>query len=265
MPDPVHGGPLTGEEQRASLTASEAALQRVREDRLLIDRVDLWLYAEIAPYVGQRVLEIGCGLGNFARYLTRCELYLGTDLSAESVAHVNRLYHDQPHMQARVADVTSPSFLSLAGLQVDTIFSLNVLEHVEDHAEALRNAKAVLEPGGALILVVPAHAWLYGTMDRALGHCRRYSKEAMAALLGEVGLALVKLKYLNALGALGWYVNGRIRRQQTPPANQLRLFNKLVPLVQRMERAAPPPFGISLLAVARKAVGQDAILPHGGR
>ena len=67
---------------------SEVALQQVHERRLLIDQVDLWLYEEVVPYLGKRILEIGCGLGNLARYLTDRELYVGTDLSSESVAAV---------------------------------------------------------------------------------------------------------------------------------------------------------------------------------
>lgn len=232
-------------------------MQRARQDRLLIDRVDLWLYQEIEPYLGQRILEIGCGLGNFARHLTHRRFYLGTDLSPESVARVNRLLRHQSHMQACVADLTGPAFQDLARFEIDTVFSLNVLEHIEDHALALRNARAVLQPGGHLILVVPAHPWLYGTMDRALGHHRRYTKQAMAALLGDVALIPVKLSYLNAFAALGWFANGRILRQQAPPSGQLRLFNHLVPLLKHLERAVPPPFGISLLAVARKERGRE--------
>ena len=250
MPEPVDAGRVRQGEPEGRVTAGEAAMQRVREDRLLIDQVDLWLYEEIAPFLGQRVLEIGCGLGNFARYLTDRALYVGTDLSPESVAHVNRLYQAQPNMQACVADVAGADFLALGRFEIDTIFSLNVLEHIEDQVQALRQARAVLQPGGRLILVVPAHDWLYGSMDRAIGHYRRYDKQTMAALFEEVGLRSLELKYLNALGALGWYTNGRIRRQETPPSGQLHLFNRLVPLLKRFERAVPVPFGVSLLAVA---------------
>ena len=87
---------------------SEAALQKVREDRLLIDAVDQWLYEEIAPYLGHRVLEIGCGLGNFARHLTDREFYLGTETSAESIDHVEQVFAGHPNMRFAVADATAP-------------------------------------------------------------------------------------------------------------------------------------------------------------
>ena len=236
----------------AHLEYSEVALPRVREDRLLIDQVDLWLYEEIAPYLGQRILEIGCGLGNFARHLMDRELYIGTDTSPESIAQVTETYSSYSNMDFYVADATSNRFAHFARYNLDTVFSLNVFEHIQDDLLALRNAKRVLQPGGRLILVVPAHDWLYGTIDRAIGHHRRYSKQRMAGAFHEVGLTCVIQRYINALGALGWFVNGRVLKQEVPPSKQLRLFNTLVPMLKRFERAVNVPFGISLMAVARK-------------
>jgi len=236
----------------AHLEYSEVALQKVREDRLLIDQVDLWLYEEIAPYLGQRILEIGCGLGNFARHLTDRELYVGTDTSPDSIAHVTKMYSPHPNVHFHVADATSNRFAQFARYNLDTVFSLNVFEHIQDDVSALRNAKRVLRPGGRLILVVPAHDWLYGTIDRAIGHHRRYSKQRMASAFHELGLTCITQKYINALGALGWFVNGRVLKQEVPPSGQLRLFNGLVPMLKRFERTVNVPFGVSLMAVARK-------------
>jgi SAM-dependent methyltransferase len=231
---------------------SETALQKVREDRLLINAVDEWLYEEIAPYLGQRIIEIGCGLGNFAHHLSDREFYLGTETSAEIIDCVRGVFADRPNMHFAVADITAPAFADFTSHAIDTVFSLNVFEHIEDHEAALRNAARVLQPGGHLILIVPAHMALYGTIDRAIGHYRRYDKPVMTDLLGRAGLTCIKQKYINALGALGWWVNGRLRRQEAPPSDQLRLFNRIVPALKRLERTLPVPFGISLLAVARR-------------
>ena len=231
---------------------SETALQKVREDRLLIDQVDDWLYEEIAPFLGWRILEIGCGSGNFARHMTHRELYIGIDIAADSVAQVERTYANQPNMQVFVADVTNEAFLEFAQYDIDTIFSLNVYEHIEDDVRALRHVHSVLQPGGRLILVVPAHDWLYGTIDRAIGHYRRYSKKSTVNVITDVGFKMIEQKYINAVGAIGWFVSGRILRNETPPADQLRLFNRVVPVLKRVEQSVAMPFGISLLSVAEK-------------
>lgn len=232
---------------------SEAALQQVREDRLLIHEVDRWLYEEITPYIGQRVLEIGCGVGNFSRHFVDRDLYVGIEPSAESINVVRQKFADFPNMQAFVYDATSPGFShQFSGFRLDTIFSLNVFEHIEDHMAALRNGAAVLQSGGKFILIVPAHQWLYGGIDRAIGHYRRYSKRLVADMFSQVGLTCVAQRYINALGALGWFVNARFRTVETPPQSQLRLFNRITPWLKRAERIAPPPFGISVMTVGIK-------------
>jgi len=234
------------------LEYSEVALQRVREDRLLLSALDQWLFEEIEPYLGKRILEIGCGLGNFAGHLTNRELYVGVETEESSVRHVQSAFAAHPNMHALVADVTTDDYLALGQHAFDTAFSLNVFEHIQDDLTAIKHAAALLQPGGRLILVVPAHPWLYGSIDRAIGHYRRYDKQTMAGMFRQAGLDVVKLKYINALGALGWWANGRLRKQQTPPSGQLRLFNVLVPALKRIEHTVPVPFGISLLAVGCK-------------
>ena len=133
----------------------------------------------MCPTSVKRILEIGCGLGNLARYLTDRELYVGTDVSSESVATVVETFSSHPNMRAYVADVTDSTFTELAHFNFDTVISLNVFEHIEDDVLALQNTRKVLQPDGKLILVVPAHDSLYGTMDRSIGHYRRYSKRRM--------------------------------------------------------------------------------------
>jgi SAM-dependent methyltransferase len=240
--------------EESDVEFSEAALQRVREDRLLIDGVDAWLFEEVAPYLGERVLEVGCGVGNFAQHLMGRALYAGIDVSHESVRSFNETYGTFPNAFALELDVCTPKLLELAHLGFDTVFSLNVLEHIADDRAALQNIGRVLRPGGMLVLVVPAHNWLYGSMDRSIGHHRRYDKRKMSNLLGATGFRCVAQKYINALGAVGWYVNGRILERETPPSQQLRVFNKVVPLLKLVERIVPVPFGISLLAVAERRV-----------
>ena len=231
----------------------QEALQEVRERRFLINRCDEWIYDEIAPFIGQRVLEVGCGLGNLMLHLLDRELLVGIDSDVKSIEHLSTVYETEESVHVYPLDVCDPEVLRLEALGFDTVMSLNVLEHVENDVVALEHMRKLLVPGGRLVLIVPAHRWLYGTMDQAIGHLRRYDRALMNDTLAQAGFSPVVLKYLNAVGTLGWFVNGRVLRQSVPPSGQLRLFNVIVPFLRAVERRVPPSFGLSLLAVAKCA------------
>jgi len=152
---------------------SEAALQKVREDRMLLDEVDDWVYELIEPFIGQRVLEIGCGLGNFTRRLTNRELYIGTDISTECINYIKDNFEGYTNIRAYAVNVADESVLGLSHYSIDTVFSLNVFEHIVDDRAAIKIIAQMLQPGGVAILVVPAHNLLYGSMDKPIGHYRR--------------------------------------------------------------------------------------------
>ena len=234
------------------MTLGESALQQVRETRVLIDRCDDWLFGAIEPYVGERVLEVGCGLGNLTRHLVDRELVVGVDVSEASVAHVNSTYRHDPHVLAFAYDVTSPVVLSLKTHRFDTVVSLNVLEHIEDDRLALQRIHELLAPSGRLVLIVPAHRQLYGTMDRAIGHYRRYSDRDLTRKLHDARFEIIVQKHINCIGALGWMVNGRILRREAPPPSQLRLFNSMMGLIAAFERVFRLPFGLSILSVSER-------------
>ncbi|HOU11947.1 MAG TPA: class I SAM-dependent methyltransferase [Anaerolineae bacterium] len=228
----------------------EKALHEVRQTRFLINRVDDWIYEEITPFVGNRVLEVGCGLGNLFPRLHDRELIFGIDTSEESIRELKQRFIHAPNIQAQVYDICDPAVLDLKPNAFDTIISLNVLEHIADDTAALVNMRQLLT-AGHLVVIVPAHSWLYGTMDSSIGHFRRYDKEQMQVKLSQAGFEIVMQRYLNFAGALGWFVSGKILRKKTPPANQLRLFNLLVPFLRYIEANINSPVGVSLLSVAR--------------
>ena len=98
---------------------------------------------------------------------------------------------------------------------------------------------------------MPAHEWLYGAIDRAIDHHRRYERTGLEAKLREAGFQLEHTQFFNRLGVLGWYLNSVILRRSRVPGLQLQLQNALVPLL-RAEGALHLPFGLSLVAVARR-------------
>lgn len=230
----------------------EQALRDVREKRLLIDEQDRWLIDLLSPYLGQRVLEIGCGWGNVLRLINdKVSEIVAIDIDPESVEQVRSLYGDDSSVSVRVGDICDPATVDSLGSGYDSVLSVNVLEHIEDDTRALLNMKRLIKPNGHLLLVVPAHPGLYNQMDRSIGHFRRYRKSEFAKRMTDLGCEVVEMRYVNALGAIGWALSGKILRKQTAPSAQLRLMNALIPTLRWCESVVKPPFGTSLVAVLR--------------
>ncbi len=211
-----------------------------------------WLVDQFREELGRRVLEIGAGFGNLTRYLRDRELVVASDLDPVALEYLKGAFRDDPVV--RVASYRFPlepaAREEIRALSIDTIVCCNVLEHIEDDRRALADMRALLTPGGRLILLVPALARLYGTLDQHLRHYRRYEKAELEHKLAEAGLTLRECRFLNRPGVFGWFVNGRIFRRRVLPRGQLRLFNLLLPLLKREEKR-PPRYGMSLLAIAR--------------
>ena len=106
-------------------------------------------------------------------------------------------------------------------------------------------------PEGKLALLVPAHRFLYGEFDRALGHFRRYGRRELAAKLGKAGFVVREMNFFSLAAALPWLINGRLLKRDYIPAGQANLANLLVPLL-KLERLIGPPCGLSLIAIAQK-------------
>ena len=141
---------------------------------------------------------------------------------------------------------------ALADERFDTIICLNVLEHVQDDGRSLVVMRALLRPGGRLLLLVPALPWIYGTLDAALGHHRRYTPQELADKFAAAGLAMRHLEYFNLAGILGWWVAGRVLRRRLIPIASLALYDALVP-VFRLERFLPWRIGQSLIAIGERS------------
>jgi len=219
-----------------------------------------WLVQRFTHALGRRVLEIGAGFGNVTRHLLESdpgspvrELVVASDVDPVAVEYLKGTFRE--NRTVRVASyrfpLTPDEREEIRGHEIDTIVCCNVLEHIEDDAGTLADMLAVLQPGGRLILLVPALSWLYGTLDEHLRHFRRYEKEEVLEKLARSGFVIEDCRFVNRIGILGWFVNGRVLRRQVLPRSQLKAFKFLLPLLRREERN-PPRSGMSLLAVARK-------------
>jgi len=211
-----------------------------------------WIFEEIQPFLKGNLLEVGCGTGNLTGWLLEQGRVVATDLNQDYLELVQRRYTTHPNLITTLTwDVRRP-FSAPLPHTVDTLVCSNVLEHVEEDESVLNHFFDLLSGGGRLILLVPALKILYNSLDRELGHYRRYSRKELSEKLERNRFKVIHLDYFNLFGILGWFVNGTILKRRLLPERQMKFFNTLVPLFKAAEERIPGRVGQSLIAVGEK-------------
>ena len=216
----------------------------------LADQYNSWIFSQIFPYLGREVLEVGCGNGNFTELLAqKCPRVVAVDLNEEYVRAAQTRLKEKPGVEVLVTDATQLQWER----SFDTLVMLDVLEHIEDDVKMLRQLGSCLKPGGKLVIKVPALDCLYSSMDKAIGHYRRYKKKTLIKTFRQAYLSRPLVWYFNLSGIPGWWLNGQVLGRTTPPSEQVALFNQVVPFLRVIEGRLKPPIGLSLFAVATKS------------
>jgi glycosyltransferase involved in cell wall biosynthesis len=224
-------------------------LQAMRHAR----RYNAWIFLRIAPFIGERVLEAGTGIGNITQHMLSRQLVIALDHNPHYVERMRHAFGHNPNVRVELFDLTDISaYERFKSDRLDTIICINVLEHVEPDVGVLRTFQSILAPGGRAIILVPQGPSLYGSIDKALGHHRRYTQEELAGKMSEAGFAVEHISGLNRTAPLGWLVNGRILKRKAVPVNQVRLLDAFVPLIRILDRVLPLP-ALSLIAIGRKS------------
>jgi SAM-dependent methyltransferase len=197
-------------------------------------------------------MEVGAGVGNFA-------VSLLNQIPLERLVLVEPAVNLQGRLEARfTADarvkIVKGELGDCGGFgKFDTLIAVNVIEHIEDDSRFLRQAYELLAPGGTVVLFAPALQSLYGSLDAAFDHFRRYSRAGMATLLTRGGFSLEHTRYLNFPGVFSWFLAGKVLRQATLKPAQVRFYDRyVIPVVSRVEGWCEPPIGQNLLAIACK-------------
>lgn len=212
-----------------------------------------WILEHFAPHLHGHVIEVGAGIGNVsARYVDRVEHALLVEPAVNLHAKLAARLGGHPHVTTTCAllDEVPPDLLARP---FDAAIMVNVLEHIQDDAAVLRRLYDLLQPGGALLIFVPAMPWLYGTLDALVHHVRRYTRDDLANRLRDAGFGIGQLRYFDALGVLPWFVAGRVAKQKRFDSRAAMLYDRVgVPLTRALEQWLEPPVGKSLVAVAFK-------------
>jgi SAM-dependent methyltransferase len=219
--------------------------------------INRWVYEKISRYAQGQVLEIGSGIGNISALLLTDQSTVSlSDLRPEYCRLLEKKFGQDPHLQGVYElDLSLKDFKTKnAGLleKFDTVVALNVIEHIADDSLAIRNAKALLRVNGRLVILVPAGQWLFNSLDRELGHYKRYTKAGLNGLLESAGLVVRESRYFNAAAILGWWFSGNILREKIISPSKLNLFNQWVPFFRIVDWFVTPFIGVSVISVSTK-------------
>jgi SAM-dependent methyltransferase len=213
--------------------------------------VSRWTMDQFEPHLGDNVLEAGTGIGNLTRHLLRKKRLVGVDVDPFYVQTLDRRWGQFANVEIIEGDLQDPNLYEKLGpATFDSVLCVNVVEHLDHPELSMEGFGRVLRPGGAAIILVPAHQWLYSRVDRAIHHRQRYEKHQLVALIDASGLLVESVFEFNRFGVLGWTFN-KVTGSTSIRRWQARAFSILLPIAKSVERFRFLP-GLSLIAIARK-------------
>jgi SAM-dependent methyltransferase len=204
-----------------------------------------YLRRSMQPYLRGSVLEVGAGLGANTRQFAALQFDRWTCLEPDE----SLLEQIEPEDRR---ELVSGDLSALHSSRLfDAILYVDVLEHIKDDAAELRRAAAHLSSGGWLIVLSPAHPFLFSPFDQAIGHYRRYTRESLRAV-APPELHQEKLVYLDAVGLLASLANRLLLNQSMPTAAQIKTWDSvLVPCSRVLDPLLFGAVGKSVLGIWR--------------
>ncbi|MGH2953364.1 MAG: class I SAM-dependent methyltransferase [Solirubrobacterales bacterium] len=211
-----------------------------------------WIFEQFEDAIAGSVAEIGAGIGTFSeRILSRgVDRLLLVEPEAACMAELRSRFAADPRVELAAEEVPGSPTLERSSGAFDFVLCQNVLEHIPDHAGALRALAAALRPGGRLGLLVPANPRLFGPLDRAYGHERRYERDSLAQLVSAAGFEIDEIYPFNLPGVPAWWLKSRIGGPGIG-GRSLRLYEPVVRAWRPVEQRRRPPVGLSLIVRAR--------------
>ena len=216
-----------------------------------------WMYGTIRPYCSGEILEIGSGLCNISQFFLK-EGYQITlsDIRNNYCKELRDKFSAFSNLREIIRlDIIHSDFEKAYRsyfFKYDTVFALNVIEHIKDDDLAISNCYNLLKSNGKLIILVPAYPQLYNKFDKGLQHYRRYTKKSLNKLIIKNKFRIIRSQYFNAAGILGWFVSGKLLKNKTIPECQMNLYDNLVPIFRIIDRLLLNQVGLSVISIAQK-------------
>jgi len=213
-----------------------------------------WIYETVAPHCSGKILEIGSGLGNISAFFMKDQKDITlSDIRANYRTALESNFNLKENSVLNI-DIAHPDFTTTYSTLLnsfDSVFALNVVEHIKEDELAIKNMYQLLKPGGEMCILVPAYQALYNNIDHSLEHFRRYNKKSLSALMGKYA-PIKKAFYFNAAGIFAWWFSGKILRQKTIPAGEMKLYNAFVPVFKIVDIIGLKRMGLSVICVIQK-------------
>jgi SAM-dependent methyltransferase len=213
-----------------------------------------WIMDYFAPFARGEMVEYGAGTGNVSVRLRPLAARLDlVEPSPRLAPALRERFRGDGAVAIHETNLETHVAAAPAGAY-DGAVLVNVLEHIADDAEALRELFRVLRPGGALLLFVPALPFLFSRLDSVYGHFRRYRRDALVRLVAAAGFEVGSARYLDLLGVVPWWLLNTVGGAVTFNSTLVRLYDRIgVPLTRGIERLfTAPPFGKNVVLIARK-------------
>lgn len=232
-------------------------------DRAIVDelrsmaaspRLCQWMFDAFEAYVpGTRVFEVGAGIGTSTKRMldAGAEEVLAMEPEDLCADVLDEIFVGDPRVTVTREGLPNSPIVDRRGGSFDLVICQNVLEHIGDDLAALRAMHLALAPGGRLSLLVPAGPQLFGALDDAYGHWRRYTAGELGDLVAQAGFVVEELRWQNALGILGWWAKNR-RPGARVDRRSLQAYEFLVAGCRPVEERLGLPVGLSLVCTARK-------------
>jgi SAM-dependent methyltransferase len=217
-----------------------------------------WILDIFKPYLGKRIVEVGAGSGSFSELLleTRPEWLVAIEPSSNMFPVLRDFLGriDTSHVVLpRQGTLSQNMEAVLSGGEPDSILYVNVLEHIQDDSAELLVMHSLLRSGGHALIFVPANSWLMGSMDRELGHHRRYERQELRSKCEDAGFSIRLENYFDLFGIVPWWLKYCLLQSKTMEPSAVRFYDRMVvPWSRRLESRFTPPIGKNLVLVAQK-------------
>lgn len=222
-----------------------------------LDAYYAWALDMFGPDFQGPAVDAGAGIGHFSSILANAvSPLLLLEGGQENLTVLERRFSDRDDVQVKEIDLRNCQ-ADIAAFGAKSIFTLDVLEHLPDDVAVLAQFREALPPGGRVYIKVPALSWLYGRVDEASGHYRRYSTTSLRRAVEISGLTVLRCRYMNLAGVPPYFLKSRILKRgenfsRTFSVRQIKRIRKAIPFLRILDRVTGPPLGLSVICIAQR-------------